>query len=121
MSYIQIELGGKLRGLKFNQLAIEIAAEYRAGDSSAVIGYAVVYGGLRGNSYVKREEPDYTFENVTDWLDEIPSELYADMMEKVFSVFNDTQLMKDRISAADKGKEDVEKKSLTTEELPLTT
>lgn len=81
MSYIQIELGGKLRGLKFNMFALEEytkrigitlnkAAEKNSTDiSQATLVYACVYSGLIGNYYAKEIEQDFTFEDVTDWVD----------------------------------------------------
>lgn len=71
MSYIQIELGGKPRGLKFNQLAIQTYLKNVDWQNQIEAGevYAMFYGGLIGNCYVKREDPDFTFEQVTDWVD----------------------------------------------------
>jgi len=75
MSYIQVEIGGKLRGLKFNQGAhAEIAAIVGESTNAVFAGYAVVYGGLVANSYIKREEPDFTFEDVCDWSEKISIE-----------------------------------------------
>jgi hypothetical protein len=69
MSYLQIEIGSKLRGVKFNQLAIEIIGTYNNTETATGFLYAMVYGGLMGNTYVKREDLDYTFEQVCDWVD----------------------------------------------------
>lgn len=87
MSYIQIELGGKLRGLKFNMFALEeytkrigIALNYAikanknkdiedVSLSQATLVYACVYSGLIGNYYAKEIDQDFTFEDVTDWVD----------------------------------------------------
>lgn len=57
MSYIQIEIGGKARGLKFNQYAMVTFYKHvdlKDYDASSV--YAMIYGGLKANCYVKREE-----------------------------------------------------------------
>lgn len=70
MSYIQITLGGEKKGLKFNQLALEVIAGLTDFTSNTSTVYATIYGGLRGNSYVKQQEVDYTFEQVCDWVDE---------------------------------------------------
>lgn len=69
MSYIQIDIGGKTRGLKFNQLAIELMAQYNDNQTATSVIYAMFYAGLRGNDYVKRIESDYTFEEVCEWVD----------------------------------------------------
>ena len=81
MSYIQVQIGGKLRGLKFNQLSIEVFSKhFRYEDSSEGVKHtedemaltsliACVYAGLVANCYAKREEPDFNFENVCDWVE----------------------------------------------------
>lgn len=75
MSYIQIEIGGKLRGLKFNQMAVVILAQKADYQNFAATGnYAMIYGGLKANCYVKSEEPDFTFEEVCDWVDSLSQE-----------------------------------------------
>ena len=100
MSYLQIEIGGKSRGLKFNQLAIEIMSQYNDTNTNTGFLYAMVYGGLRGNSYVKREEPDYTFENVCDWVDELKDK--ENVITELTNKLQETQIWKDLV---DKGKE----------------
>ena len=107
MSYIQIEIGGKPRGLKFNQLAIEVLTTHNDGTNSALV-YGMIYGGLRGNSYVKREEPDYTFEQVCDWIDGLKDR--AVTIAAVSAALAETQLWKDLIEQAVK---DTDKKKVT--------
>ena len=108
MSYLQIEIGGKQRGLKFNQLAIEIMSQYNDTGTNTGFLYAMIYGGLRGNTYVKREEPDYTFENVCDWVDELKDK--ENVIVEVTNKLQETQIWKDLV---DKGKEvaEAEKKA----------
>ena len=83
MSYCKINLGGKERGLKFNNLAIHIITEIseklklskeNTGSLSIAGTYAVVFAGLTGNCFVKNEQPDFTFEEVCDWCDNISEE-----------------------------------------------
>lgn len=75
MNYIQVNIGGKDRGLKFNQVALEVYSKHidlqNAVNTSTI--YATFYAGLVGNCYVKNEEVDFTFEDVTDWVDELYS------------------------------------------------
>ena len=108
MSYLQIEIGGKQRGLKFNQLAIEIMSQYNDTGTNTGFLYAMIYGGLRGNTYVKREEPDYTFEQVCDWVDELKDK--ENVIVEVTNKLQETQIWKDLV---DKGKEvaEAEKKA----------
>lgn len=75
MSYCKVLMGGVERGLKFNNLAMLIMAEKTSKDyPNQTAGYAMVYGGLRGCSYAKGEEPEYTFEQVVDWVDQMTIE-----------------------------------------------
>ena len=96
MNYIQIEIGGKLRGLKFNQLSLEEYTKHvGTGTSSAI--YATFYAGLVGNCYVKQEEPDFTFEEVTDWVDKIYEEGKKTEIEKVCNIWADTYIYREWI------------------------
>lgn len=88
MSYVQIEAGGRLRGLKFNQFAI--VAGYKKmpeGLEDESTGYCLLWGGLVGNCFVKQErltktviiedkpqEVSVTFEDVCDWYDLLSAE-----------------------------------------------
>ena len=94
MSYIQVQLGGKDQGLKFNQLSIELFTEnvnYEAIDTSSI--YAIFFAGLTGNYYAKRKEVDFTFENVCDWVDELYESEPAKITE-VCEVFASTNAYK---------------------------
>ena len=89
MSYVQIEIGGKLRGLKFNQLSLEEYTKHvGTGNASAI--YATFYAGLVGNCYVKQEEPDFTFEEVTEWVDKIYEDGRSAEIENVCKAWADT-------------------------------
>jgi hypothetical protein len=107
MSYLQLELGGKLRGLKFNQLAIEIISTHNDNSTNSAFMYAMIYGGLMGNSYVKREEPDYTFEEVCDWVDAMENK--NDAITKVTEVLTSTQVWKNLVKAGEQIEEEKKK------------
>jgi len=101
MSYLQIEIGplkkdakgvdipgSNLRGLKFNQLAHVEYLTISAGSKNNVLySYALVYAGLYANCIAKREEPDFTFENVCDWVDKITDEK---VFENILAVYKST-------------------------------
>jgi hypothetical protein len=71
---MQIEIGGKSRGIKFNQLALEeLIKSNLSGMDGIGATYTIVHAGLVGSSFVKREEPDYSFEDVSEWVDELNS------------------------------------------------
>lgn len=66
---------GKERGLKFNQLAINLLFQKSDLDNwAATANYAAVWGGLKGNAYVKGEELDLDFETVCDQVDAMSNE-----------------------------------------------
>lgn len=96
MSYIKINLGGVERGLKFNIYGIEKMTEKMRGSSLMAFAYAMVWGGLQGNSYAKELEPDYTFDQVIDWVDEMGEEKNQ-VIEDVTKVLMSTQGYKDLI------------------------
>jgi len=85
-NYVQVAIGplkknadGKeialsnLRGWKVTQQTIEIWSTLTdwANGFNSTSTYAVIYGGLIANCTVKREEPDFTFEDVVEWVDEL--------------------------------------------------
>lgn len=98
MSYIQVEIGGKLRGLKFNQLALEEFSKKLPNTGvdipSTMLVYAEVWGGLTGCSYVKSEEIDYTFEDVCDWVDELFATDQSEVIQKIDDTLSSTQVYK---------------------------
>ena len=82
MSYIQINIGGQDRGLKFNQGAHIMFTDLVDRDNiKASAGYALIYSGLWANCFVKRLEPDFTFEQVCDWCETLDEKTYMDVLE----------------------------------------
>lgn len=110
MSYIQVDIGGKLRGLKFNQYAhIIIQEKVDPSFPTASINSALFYGGLKGNCFVKGEEPDFTFENVCDWIEELDEQTVISVYEVYM---NTTTFLKAKAAEEDKKKaEPLTKKS----------
>jgi hypothetical protein len=112
MNFIEIEIGGKVRGLKFNQMAMEIFQKYI--DQNAIMascGYATFYGGLVGNCYVKRETPDFTFEDVVNWVDELYDNGKQDVINSVDKCFSETQTFKRFLETATEEVEELKKKT----------
>jgi hypothetical protein len=107
MSYITINLGGKSRGLKFNQMAIELIGQYNDAQTTTGFLYAMIYGGLKGNAYVKREELELTFEEVCDLIDEMPNKEV--MAQNISKVLADTQIWKDLVKKGEEIEEDKKK------------
>jgi hypothetical protein len=76
--YIQIKIGGQLRGLKFGMLAIEgiLVDGAREREKKGVLNptksaYNLLYHGLLNNCEAKNTDPDFTFEDVMDWADDL--------------------------------------------------
>lgn len=94
--YIQVkDFGGKDRGLKFNQMAMEVFCKHI--DMNAITAssaYATFYGGLIGNCYAKKEEVDFTFEQVVDWVDALYDRNRKEDIEAVDKCFSETQAYK---------------------------
>jgi hypothetical protein len=109
MSFIQITIGGKERGLKFNQLAIELMSQYNDSNTTTGFIYAMIYSGLRGNSYVKREEPDYSFEDVCDWVDNLENK--DQIVNDVSGVMSETQIWKQLVKKGEEVAEEEKKKA----------
>lgn len=121
MSYIQIEIGGKLRGLKFNQGTLMMYLQYADKENFAGTAvYALVWAALKQNVYVKRvdlvdeEEKEIngkkeiiqnpiTFETVCDWVDSLSDESVTAIM----NCFKETESYKKLIPKID---EDSKKK-----------
>ena len=107
MSYLQIDLGGKMKGLKFNQLAIEIISTYNDLESNTSFLYDMIYGGLRGNTYVKREEANYTFEEVCDWVDAMENK--EEIVAKVTATLTETNIWQSLVKQGQKLEDDKKK------------
>lgn len=81
--YQQIELGGTKRGLKFNIGTIFIArkvskdvtayTQRKDTDEELVPIATIVYAGLLSNCNSKKVDPDFSFDDVMDWILELPS------------------------------------------------
>ena len=93
--YIQADVLGKRRGLKFGMLAIQqIALETQKlgqvlGNNSVDFALVpvIVYWGLFNNCYIKREEPDFTFEDVVNFVDEnvTTPEIFTPIIECMYT------------------------------------
>ncbi len=82
MSYIQLEIDGVNRGLKFNQMSqILLRQNTDINNVDATAAYALFYAGLRANCYVKKVEPDFTYEETCDWFDLLSEEQISNIKE----------------------------------------
>jgi hypothetical protein len=104
MSYIQIEIGGKQRGLKFSQGTDMLLRSKLKGltedQISAVASYRVVWAGLEMGCLFNEQEIDFTFQDVSDWVEKIS----AEELNKVLDAYNKLQEYTKEIPEKDKKK-----------------
>jgi len=85
--YIQLELGGKKRGIKLGNYAL---MEYSKINGTGVVEFNdenpiklctdLIYCGLKNNAYIKKEIMDYTMDDVLVWVDDMPIEQINDVI-----------------------------------------
>jgi hypothetical protein len=105
---MKIKLNGKEYGIKFNQLAIEKLHEYNDGETTSGFMYAMVYGGMIGYSRLKREDVDYTWENVCEWVDEMEDK--NEQIQAITILLNETKVWNDLIKQGQEIQENDKKK-----------
>ena len=92
--YIEIEIDGRKCGLKFNMYAIEQMPTIM-GNSGTIKTYtAIIYAGMLGNAYVKQKEPEFTFEQISDFVDAGWAENGIEFFTKIDEVFSHSIVMK---------------------------
>jgi hypothetical protein len=80
-------LKAKKYGLKFNQMALMLLAEYTdPKHETATAGYALFYAGLKSNAYAKREEFEMSFEDSCDLFDKLTPE----QITEISAAFNES-------------------------------
>jgi hypothetical protein len=85
--YIQLELGGKKRGVKIGNYAL---MEYSKITGTGVLEFDnenpiklctdLIYCGLKNNAYIKKELLDFTMDDVLEWVDDMPIEQINDVI-----------------------------------------
>jgi hypothetical protein len=86
--YIQLELGGKKRGIKFGNYAL---MEYSKLNGTGVAEFNetnpiklcadLVYCGLKNNCFIKKEVEDFTQDDVLAWVDDMPMSKITEIIE----------------------------------------
>lgn len=97
--YIQADILGRTRGLKFGMLAVQqIGMEMQKlgkvfGDNSIDLAAVpvIIYWGLFNNCYIKKEDPDFTFEDVVDWVDSNITN--PDLFTPILQAFYDSKFL----------------------------
>lgn len=118
MSYILLkDCIGKDRGWKVNMMTIEMwSKELNTDAFNSTSTYAAVYAGLVANCLVKKEEPDFSFEQVCDYVDSLQDDK---ILEDVKARFEESQyyikLVKKLNEQIDEAKDDKKKEQEMTQ------
>lgn len=85
--YIECEIGGKLRPIKFGMGAWKIFTDTtgkqldQMGDINWIeFSGAIIYAGLMQAALVSGRSMDFNINQVYDWLDDMPDETYKSIM-----------------------------------------
>lgn len=105
---MKIKLNGKEYGIKFNQLAIEKLHEFNDGETTSGFMYAMVYGGMLGYSRLKREDVEYTWELVCEWVDDMENK--NEQIQAITNLLNETKVWNDLIKQGQEIQENEKKK-----------
>jgi hypothetical protein len=100
--YIQLELGGKKRGVKFGNYAL---MEYSKITGTGVAEFDetnpiklcadLVYCGLKNNCFIKKEIEDFTQEDVLIWVDDMPMTKITEIIQVFEESAKQSQLAAD--------------------------
>lgn len=116
MSYIQIEIGGKLRDMVFTQgVNILIRDKFLAFDKDERLAFGMqltAWAALKVNCILKGIPCDFTFEDVYNWYESLPLE----SVEKIGQAYNEMIAFE-----KDLPEQPEEKKSLTEHTEPSVT
>jgi hypothetical protein len=92
---IKLKIGGKERSLKFNMRAIETFAEIKNNSQGSISSsVTLIYAGLMGWHYAKQVEPDFSFEDVTDWVEELIFSGQTESIAAADKCFSDSRAFK---------------------------
>ena len=119
--YIQADILGKPRGLKFGTLAAEqitmdlvsLGVAIQGNYSSAMIS-SIIYWGLFNNTFVKRQELDVTFEDVCNWMDDHWNDKeIVPLITDIVKCYEESRQSKLVLKNLSDSVEDIKKKNLT--------
>ena len=120
--YIRAYILGEDRGLKFGNLAAENImvkltqlgiATGGANYSGAMIS-TIIYWGLFCNCIAKEETPDFSFEDVMDWVDDVtdePTPETAELLTRIVRTYEDSKAAKSVMTKLEKAVEEIKKKT----------
>lgn len=91
---MKADILGRKRGIKFGTIAIRQITLYSEKNGKALgetldlaLIPIIVYWGLFNNCYIKQEDPDFTFEDVVEFVDDNISkpEIFTDIVKCLYS------------------------------------
>lgn len=107
--YIQLELGGKKRGVKFGNYAL---MEYSKLNGTGVAEFNetnpiklcadLVYCGLKNNCFIKKEIEDFNQDDVLAWVDDMPMSQISEIIQVFEASVKISQGIADTQAAIDK-------------------
>jgi hypothetical protein len=98
-NYLSLELGGKSRGLKFNIGTLKCLKEVAGIDPldfkaeseslSDLLPYAekIMHAALLSNCLIKKEAPDFTAADVSDWFIDLDIPIITDIINRYNEIF----------------------------------
>src|SRR3954467_9280312 len=107
--YTEITINGRKAGLKFNMYAIEQFETIKGRNGNIKNFTTIIYAGILGNAYVKQIEPQFTFEEVSDWVEDLVLNGDTDgELNRVSEIFTNSQVLKTLIDRTNKNGEPAE-------------
>jgi hypothetical protein len=124
--YIAVNLGGRQRGIKFGMYAITLFNKLSenkliAGEMlSLKQAVDLIYSGMVNNCVVKQEHPGFSYEEVTDWVEELffDAEGQQSIVE-IINTFSESRAVKIGKKVAEGMDEDTKKKLMQTTGMTL--
>lgn len=88
-----------MRGIKFTMLSQEIYEEkipFLKVPSQIKLQYAIMWAGLLGYLDAKEQEPDFTYEDVQEWVDKMKADKRIEDFDKVNFAFQESVAFRNR-------------------------
>lgn len=109
--YIQVSINGKTIGLKFSMYAGENLSSVKGNPTSSANIVRIIWVGVLGNAYTKQIEPEITFEEVVDWVeDKILNGDEEGIIQKISDTFLSAEPIKKLIERSQELEEEAKKK-----------
>ena len=120
--YIRAYILGEERGLKFGNLAAEniVVRLTQLGIATGGSNYSgamistIIYWGLFCNCIAKEVEPDFSFEDVMDWVDDMtnePTPETAEMLTRIVRTYEESKAARSVLSKLERMTEELKKKT----------